>query len=208
VNWQQVALKSIAPMSWRNGGGSTRELFAWPSTTDWTWRISVAEVEADGPFSHFPGVQRHLAILRGSGLALHRASGDLTLLHTNQPICFDGEETIAATLPHGPVQDINLMVRRGSAVAHMRRIVSAHSAQIDADKLVAIYAQDALCIVTQARCIPVAAETLAICNMPKGSAIAIAADSAPPRAIWMEITALKCLEIPLQRLPLAPACSP
>jgi environmental stress-induced protein Ves len=42
-------------MPWKNGGGVTRELLAWPGGGDWQVRISVAEIEADGPFSSFPG---------------------------------------------------------------------------------------------------------------------------------------------------------
>ena len=51
---------------WRNGGGRTRELLAWPDAADWKVRVSVADVESDGPFSAFPGVQRWFAVLEGA----------------------------------------------------------------------------------------------------------------------------------------------
>mgnify|MGYP000415291841 CR=1 FL=1 len=46
-----VAVERMAPQPWRNGGGFTRELLAWPSADDWQLRISVAEIARDGAFS-------------------------------------------------------------------------------------------------------------------------------------------------------------
>ena len=60
----------IAPQRWRNGGGWTRELLAWPDAAGWQVRLSVADVERDGPFSAFPGVQRWFAVLEGEGVEL------------------------------------------------------------------------------------------------------------------------------------------
>ena len=62
---QLVALADTPPQPWRNGGGVTRELLAWPAGGDWQVRVSVADIEADGPFSRFPGVERWFAVLRG-----------------------------------------------------------------------------------------------------------------------------------------------
>ncbi|MEO8526020.1 MAG: HutD family protein [Caldimonas sp.] len=50
-----------AAQPWRNGGGVTRELLAWPGVGDWCVRVSIADIEADGPFSTFSGVQRESA---------------------------------------------------------------------------------------------------------------------------------------------------
>ena len=58
------------PQPWRNGGGVTRELLAWPDGGDWRVRVSVADIDADGPFSAFPGVERWFAVLEGAGVAL------------------------------------------------------------------------------------------------------------------------------------------
>ena len=51
---------------WKNGGGSTTEIAVEPSGASldtFAWRISVARVAADGPFSEFPGIDRTLAVL-------------------------------------------------------------------------------------------------------------------------------------------------
>jgi uncharacterized protein len=41
-----VRVAEIAPVAWRNGGGVTRELLAWPDPEDWLLRVSVADIHA------------------------------------------------------------------------------------------------------------------------------------------------------------------
>ena len=84
MSWSQISADQVQPQPWKNGGGSTRELLAWPHAHDWALRISVAAVERDGPFSAYPGVQRWLAVRMGIGLphlqaANWYASGQLDL---------------------------------------------------------------------------------------------------------------------------------
>ncbi len=58
-------------MPWKNGGGETVEIAVAPQDAalgDFDWRISMATVAADGPFSIFPGIDRTLSILSGSGM--------------------------------------------------------------------------------------------------------------------------------------------
>ena len=62
MSFQCIAQADVMPQAWRNGGGQTRELLAWPHGADWSVRISLADIEADGPFSPFPGVQRWFAV--------------------------------------------------------------------------------------------------------------------------------------------------
>ena len=66
MNWQLIRLDEVPASPWRNGGGVTRELLAWPEAADWCCRLSVAEVTQDGPFSRFDGVQRWFAVLGGA----------------------------------------------------------------------------------------------------------------------------------------------
>ena len=40
-----------------------------PDVDDWDWRLSIAEIEADAPFSAFPGVDRELCCCRQTGCA-------------------------------------------------------------------------------------------------------------------------------------------
>ena len=54
-----------ARMRWKNGAGWTSEILKVHDseerdTNDWAWRLSIAEIETDAPFSAFPGVEREL----------------------------------------------------------------------------------------------------------------------------------------------------
>ena len=110
---------------WKNGGGVTREVAVWPpgaSFDDFDWRISLARVEAAGPFSAFPGIDRTLAVIEGA-LTLSMADGTVvTVDPKSDPVRFAGETSMVAGTPAGPVTDFNVMSRRGRAVATVDRL--------------------------------------------------------------------------------------
>jgi environmental stress-induced protein Ves len=109
-----ICVDAVSPQSWRNGGGRTRELLAVPDPSDWRIRVSVAEVEADGPFSVFAGVERWFAVLEGDGVELS-IDGDLARLRAGDaPLRFSGAATTSCRLLGGPSRDLNLMLRRAS----------------------------------------------------------------------------------------------
>lgn len=104
---------------WKNGGGVTREIAAWPPGAGldaFDWRISLADVAADGPFSAFPGVDRVLTVIAGDGLVLE-IEGRPVRLEPSAPLAFPGEAAVAARLTAGPIRDLNVMVRRDAWTA-------------------------------------------------------------------------------------------
>jgi uncharacterized protein len=102
-------------MPWLNGGGWTSEIIAWPKPEDWEWRLSVADIEQGGPFSAFAGVDRTIALLQGNGFALTVANQPtVAIMRPHEPFDFRGDEPTNCSLVDGPVQDLNLMVRRSS----------------------------------------------------------------------------------------------
>ena len=104
----------IAPEPWRNGGGRTRELLAWPSSANWRLRVSLADVDRDGAFSAFPGVQRWFAVVEGAGVALaFDGAAERRLVLGDAPLGFDGAAAPACRLLGGPTRDLNLMLRDG-----------------------------------------------------------------------------------------------
>lgn len=115
-----VELDSIAPTPWKNGGGTTRDLLAWPDPAAWQLRISVAAIERDGPFSDFGGIERWFAVLRGSGVALQLGGARREVRRGAPPLRFDGALAPMCWLLDGPTSDLNLLVRRdaGSAAMH------------------------------------------------------------------------------------------
>ena len=119
--------------AWKNGGGRTRAVAIGPAGAtidDFAWRISVAEVAADGPFSEFAGVDRTLVLLAGAGMALDGPGGGARLVLPGDRWDFPGEWPVTARLLDGPTLDLNLMVRRGRAAAP-RVVVAAVGAALD-----------------------------------------------------------------------------
>lgn len=120
---------------WKNGGGVTRELAAWPPGAGldaFDWRISLAEIAADGPFSTFPGVDRVLTVIQGEGLLLTVDDRMLALDAASPPLDFPGEAPVSARLTHGPISDLNVMVRRGPWRARTRRLTVAGASEVPA----------------------------------------------------------------------------
>ena len=111
----QIDSATVAPQAWRNGGGRTRELLAWPAGPDWKLRLSLADIDADCPFSAFPGVQRWFAVIEGAGVVLTLGDGEQRLAPGGEPFCFDGAEAPACRLIAGPTRDLNLMLRAGAS---------------------------------------------------------------------------------------------
>ena len=118
---------------WKNGGGSTTEIAAEPSGASldaFDWRISMARVAADGPFSEFPDIDRTLAIVKGNGLVL--TIGDdapVTLNRDSEPLRFAGDIATSARLIAGDIIDLNVMTRRrrfGHRLLCMREAVTCN----------------------------------------------------------------------------------
>jgi len=106
------------PVAWTNGGGITRELLRLPEDgDDWALRISVADIDADGPFSRFPGISRSFAVIAGAGVRLRWPTRALHLQTGDAPLHFDGGDAPECTLFDGPTRDLNIMVRSSLAKA-------------------------------------------------------------------------------------------
>ena len=111
---------------WKNGGGSTTQIAAGPvhsSLETFDWRISMAHVASDGPFSDFAGVDRTLAVVKGSGLVLVIGSNaPVTVSSGADPVSFPGDVPTSARLASGEITDLNVMTRRGRFGHRLLRI--------------------------------------------------------------------------------------
>ncbi|QNQ10212.1 HutD/Ves family protein [Sphingomonas alpina] len=114
------------PRPWKNGGGVTRDICAFPTGSamdDFDWRLSMADVREAGPFSSFPGIDRVLMVLLGR-LELDFGAGDPPLALTPETAAhpFPGDIAVNGTPIRGPVTDLNLMVRRGLMTGAIRHL--------------------------------------------------------------------------------------
>lgn len=118
-------------MPWKNGGGTTTEIAVAPegaSLDDFDWRISMAHVGQDGPFSSFPGIDRTLSVLTGTGITLAFGDGERVRLDaTSAPYPFAADRAVEGLLVNGPIDDLNVMSRRGRWQHRVERVSGAGS---------------------------------------------------------------------------------
>lgn len=114
-------------MQWKNGGGETIEIAVSPADAQFDtfdWRLSMAHVGESGPFSLFPGIDRTLSVISGAGLALRLAGAEtVTLDRHSAPFEFAGDIAVDSMLIAGPIDDLNVMTRRGRC----RHCVARHT---------------------------------------------------------------------------------
>jgi environmental stress-induced protein Ves len=112
VNVTRIAANEYRRERWSNGLGWTREVARAPAAGDFDWRVSIAEVDRDAPFSAFPGVEREIVLLSGDGMRLHVGDDPpVDLLPPHGRLRFSGEQPARAELVGGPTTDYNLMWR-------------------------------------------------------------------------------------------------
>jgi uncharacterized protein len=99
-------------MPWANGRGTTVEMLRQDGPDGLLYRLSMASVVEDGPFSLFPGVERNLTVISGPGF---RLAGEGIALHCAAlvPVAFPGDVAVRAVGTDGhPSDDFNVMTAR------------------------------------------------------------------------------------------------
>ncbi|MDR5744689.1 HutD family protein [Caballeronia sp. LZ029] len=145
-------LADVPTTRWKNGKGTTRELLRIPARNDpddFVLRVSVADMNADGAFSLYPGIDRITAILRGSGIDLIDESDGAvweTLAGRFSSLAFAGERQLRGRLLGAPVQDFNVMVSRDAGVAALRIVDGPCTVPVSTCRLLFV-AQGSACIV-------------------------------------------------------------
>jgi len=129
---ERIPATSYQRVAWKNGGGVTDVIAVAPGERP-EWRISVARIELDGPFSDFTGYDRTIVALSGDGVTLAFESGEERALGSFQSYAFAGEDAVEARLSSGPVSDFNVMTLRERCVHRATTIgFGANGVPIDA----------------------------------------------------------------------------
>jgi uncharacterized protein len=116
---QLVRRSSFTATPWKNGGGITHEALRVPAEGDaFRWRVSVAHIDASGPFSDFAAYNRKMVLLQGAGIELRFGDGvQKTLRQVGELVEFDGAVSTYCELLKGPCVDLNLMVAKTEQAA-------------------------------------------------------------------------------------------
>jgi environmental stress-induced protein Ves len=132
-----IDIARLTPKPWKNGAGVTRELAVHPAGAgmdDFDWRLSIADIASDAPFSAFPGVDRCIVLLQGAGMQLRSDDGrlDQRLAQPLEPFHFSGDDALQARLIDGPSSDFNVMTRRDRWRADVTPLQAFHEAPASA----------------------------------------------------------------------------
>lgn len=127
---------AVTPEPWKNGGGVTRTLSVDTAGQPPRWRVSVADIDRDGPYSRFPGYDRVSVVLTGGGVELVAEGADVADVADAERItlapgvatAFAGDAGFQSRLLNGPVRVLNLFVLRGAAVASVLCVGGGQSA--------------------------------------------------------------------------------
>jgi environmental stress-induced protein Ves len=130
VSLELLPAAARTPAPWRNGGGVTSEVAVERSLAveaeplpaggwirrkvpEFRWRISIADVAADGPFSRFAGYRRIITVLRGAGMELTVDDVPHVIAEPYRPFRFRGSALTDCRLLDGPVVDLNVIAANG-----------------------------------------------------------------------------------------------
>lgn len=134
-----IRQQDLVRVPWKNGGGTTAEVAAFPEGSGFEtfgWRVSMADVASDGPFSLFPGVDRTLIVIEGNGIELDVEGIAYPLDGASPKLSFSGDDLTTGRLLSGPIRDLNVMTRRGQ-FRHRTRFVEAGAALLADETCVA-----------------------------------------------------------------------
>lgn len=120
MSWRVLRPSDYKRMPWKNGRGTTTELAIHPAGAehDFDWRISIADIASNGPFSTFAGYDRVIGLLEGVGMELRFDAADPVRLERRLQFArFAGEWKTEGVLIAGAVRDFNVIAKRDTVRA-------------------------------------------------------------------------------------------
>jgi len=142
MSWNFIDLENISPTPLPHGGGTSRELIAWPVAADWDWRLSVDEITGSSAFSPMDGVQCWLAVLLGAGVQFELEGQQHLLTPLAEPFRFEGTRRASFQLQAGPAECFNLMARGGRAQAEVWRVGETRASRLPPGTKLALFTSE------------------------------------------------------------------
>lgn len=129
-----ISPEQFKTIPWKNGLGETTELAISNNSTleRFDWRISIATVTHNGPFSNFSGYDRNLVLIHGHGIVLQHTKGnsvpvidklDRLLMMSS----FDGGNQTMGQLIEGTIKDFNIMTDQQRFTAKVTTSLKKHT---------------------------------------------------------------------------------
>ena len=136
LSQELIDVKSTPLYRWSNNKGARREVAVHPRNAGdkdaFDWRVGIAYVTEDAPFSAFPGIDRWIVLLGGKGIAMRSTDGsiDKNLDRPLEPFAFSGDTPINSKALNGNCDLFNVLVQRSRFRASVDPI--GPSRQLDA----------------------------------------------------------------------------
>lgn len=116
------------------------------------WRLSLATIERDAPFSEFRGYDRTIVAIDGGAVELE-LQGRRVALGRLQPYDFPGETPVTCRVTGGAARDLNVMTLRDDFVHDCEIVTSRQRFVLDGDEIVFVYAIDGATSALDATCV-------------------------------------------------------
>lgn len=101
---------------WKNGGGWSLEIASANDEAGIVWRVGLADIECNGPFSEYAGILRWFSIVTGAGVQLAFPESSVQV-RRNETHAFPGTPAPGCALIEGPSRAFNLLMREGFGTA-------------------------------------------------------------------------------------------
>lgn len=141
---ERIRARDYRERPWKNGGGLTREIavaFSDDTSQHVLWRVSLATIDRDGPFSEFRGYDRTIVALDEDPVELN-IDGKAVVLERGAPHEFRGESKVACRLRGSATRDLNAMTLRDTFVHDVEIVTSVQRFVLDEDEIAFVYAID------------------------------------------------------------------
>lgn len=130
------SIAETTPEPWKNGRGITRTISSKRSENGTIWRISVADIEKDGPFSVFPGIDRVSVLMGGPGLRLVGDGLALNFPEVGSTAKYCGEAQLEARLGGSPARFLNILTQNNRATAQV--LLQQRACSCAANRVIAV----------------------------------------------------------------------